>query len=677
MLNNFIGGGQIFLHKIRMFLQVFGRSIAISCVVSVIITIVLAYPKLELYDLSAAVTYQKALLVSKFDNSIRSIRAIINPKSKKYEHITTINAYNQDGLYKCNINPKVILTSQQFSKNYYHLVSFIKVELLFCLGLMFGIFVLIFLLWTKFGKSVSIEKQISGSTIKYAKEITNYLHKANKASKFIVGDMRLVKDSEIRHIIAIGTTGSGKTNLFNNLIPQIRNFKQPALVVDQTGEMIERYYNPDRGDIIFNPLDARSHAWDFWADTSSDSNNIPNSEQAKYFDPKLDKFAKVLFKFGKKTNSGFDPFWENSAATIFCACVQVLVTEGNKSIIELKKMLSLSSWDKLKNRLTGTLAARYLTASNKTTASSILSVLATSTQPLNLLFESEKKFSLTEYFAEIQQGSSAWLFLSTKPDMRNVTMPIIACLFELAISCLIGIGINEKRRMWFIIDELASLGNLSGFSTLISESRKYGGCILSATQSINQIFDNFGMLQGSTIFGQFATKFLFRSDEPATAKIITEIFGQLEYATSQKNTSFGAHEFRDGVSYTEGTKRKALITTNDLATLADLECFVSLPEPKARIARIKVPIASDVPLKHPGFVAANRATNNNSIINYHLQETSIPHISNKPTSQTDSEQVIPQVPQDQQEEQPWWQEARQEYVAMTKINNNETFKDKQ
>ncbi|WP_425364468.1 hypothetical protein [Candidatus Tisiphia endosymbiont of Mystacides longicornis] len=88
----------------------------------------------------------------------------------------------------------MILTSQQFSKNYYHLVNFIKVELLFCLGLMFGIFVLIFLLWTKFGKSVSIEKQISGSTIKSSKEITNYLNKANKASKFIVGDMRLVKE---------------------------------------------------------------------------------------------------------------------------------------------------------------------------------------------------------------------------------------------------------------------------------------------------------------------------------------------------------------------------------------------------------------------------------------------------------------------------------------------------
>jgi cytochrome c oxidase assembly protein Cox11 len=103
MLNNFIGGGQIFLHKIRMFLQVFNRSIVISCIVSVIITIVLAYPKLELYDLSAAVTYQKALLASNFDNSVRPIKVMINPKGKKY--VTLINAYNHAGLYRSNIDP--------------------------------------------------------------------------------------------------------------------------------------------------------------------------------------------------------------------------------------------------------------------------------------------------------------------------------------------------------------------------------------------------------------------------------------------------------------------------------------------------------------------------------------------------------------------------------------------
>nr|WP_241773625.1 type IV secretion system DNA-binding domain-containing protein [Rickettsia asembonensis] len=50
----------------------------------------------------------------------------------------------------------------------------------------------------------------------------------------------------------------------------------------------------------------------------------------------------------------------------------------------------------------------------------------------------------------------------------------------------------------------------------------------------------------------------------------------------------GAHEHRDGVSYTEQEKRKSLITTNDIASLKDLECFVGLPDPQVRITKLQL-----------------------------------------------------------------------------------------
>lgn len=111
----------------------------------------------------------------------------------------------------------------------------------------------------------------------------------------------------------------------------------------------------------------------------------------------------------------------------------------------------------------------------------------------------------------------------------------------------------------------------------MNESRKYGGCVLATTQSANQLFNNFGHYAGNTIFRQFATKFIFRNDEPSMAKLDGDIFGHMEYLTQQKNTSYGANEIRDGISYTEQERKKLLITSNDLATLENLECFVGLP----------------------------------------------------------------------------------------------------
>ena len=47
--------------------------------------------------------------------------------------------------------------------------------------------------------------------------------------------------------------------------------------------MITKYYNPKRGDIIFNPFDARGMAWDFWTDCATRED--------------LERFSKILIGF--------------------------------------------------------------------------------------------------------------------------------------------------------------------------------------------------------------------------------------------------------------------------------------------------------------------------------------------------------------------------------------------
>jgi type IV secretory pathway TraG/TraD family ATPase VirD4 len=149
------------------------------------------------------------------------------------------------------------------------------------------------------------------------------------------------------------------------------------------------------------------------------------------------------------------------------------------------------------------------------------------------------------------------------------------------------IGIDESRRVWTIIDELASLSKLPALPIAMSEGRKYGLCVVASMQSLNQLYEQYGTYGGSTIFGQFGTSFFFRNTEPAIAKMITSISGTETITRQQKNTSFGANEFRDGVSYNEHQQRKALIEADGLASLAVGECYALLPEPAVKLVKLK------------------------------------------------------------------------------------------
>lgn len=580
MLNDFIGGGQVFLHKLRMLLQVLRSSFTSSLLVSVAIVCVISYKPAQLLDLRAAMTYQKALLADSFDDAGSFIRNAINPNAKNY--YTKIDAYDKKGLYAKDIDPRKILKSRFYRASYLSVWEFVKIRLALTVLVMFGIFVLIYLLWSRFGKDVKAEKQKDGSNkILTSKEVRKCLRKIGKASDLTIGDMPLVKDMETMNLLVSGSIGSGKTNLMHNLLPQVESRGEAAIIIDNTGGMIAKYYDPSRGDIIFNPLDNRSHYWDFWHDCAGKKD--------------LEKFADILMGFNsRKNNRGANDFWEESAASIFVACTEVLQQHQQYSIIKLYKMLCQTETGEMYTILKGTDAAKYFTKDNAKTASSIMSVLMANIKPLRFLTDNNKMgaFSIEDYINKINSGSGNWLFLATDPSARELTIPLNASLLELLISRMRRSRINARHKLWIVMDELPSLGKLPGLPQLMQEGRKYGTCVLSGLQSTSQLYQYYGNADASNLIGLFKTKFAFASDDPRMGELYSKLCGSVTTISQQKNTSFGANEFRDGVSYNERHEKSPLVSYEDFSCLSIGQCYVILPEISARLAKIQVPQAT-------------------------------------------------------------------------------------
>jgi type IV secretory pathway TraG/TraD family ATPase VirD4 len=185
-----------------------------------------------------------------------------------------------------------------------------------------------------------------------------------------------------------------------------------------------------------------------------------------------------------------------------------------------------------------------------------------------------------------------WVFIACDGGDAKLLLPFISTLADIAISSLVSLGVKKDRRIWFIFDELAKLKYLPALQENITILRKYGGCILAATQSFNQIFAHYGKNSGGAILSQFNTNIIFRISEVEEAKIIAKRIGEIEYLSHQKNTSYGAHEFRDGISYTEQEKKQDLVKVNDLSSLKPNQAFVLLPEPDVAISKVSLEIAS-------------------------------------------------------------------------------------
>ena len=493
---------------------------------------------------------------------------------KKPDHTTYIDVSTGNRKWE-RIDPIKVIRMNAFQvadKKGFELLTKI---LLFGFAITASCFGLIFLLWSKFGRGLNDAKiQADSGRVLSTNEVKSTLHSFGLASDLKIGPMPLVKDSETKHFLVTGATGSGKTNFMHNLLPQVQKKDHPAIVIDQTGEMIAKYYNKERGDIIFNPFDSRSKTWNIWADCLGEE----------------DKVAKIIIEFNSKASgSRANPFWDLSAAEILASLLQIC--QPARSFEELNRLARNSTIKELTYKLKDHAAARYFNQDNSVTASSILSVLTTNSKPLSYLKDDNPNglFSLKEYFKQLKQGKNSWLFLATKPSNRQATLPLIASMVELGCSEMMNIGIDQNRRLWFVLDELAALGNLPALSPLMSEGRKYGACVMAGLQSLSQLNEAYGTYGASKLFGQFGTLCFFRNREESIARIFTHMCGKETRVHQQKNTSFGAHEFRDGLSFTEQEKQKDLVTYRDIASLGVGECYMLLPEPKVYLVKVHTP----------------------------------------------------------------------------------------
>jgi len=541
LAKNFTQGGQVTLHNLRMIRQVLNVTFGTTFLLTFLFFSFKIWYDYSPYQKQTALNY----IVARYK---------IGLPFKGSENQTQ-NYIHEDGSQQ-RIRSIDVLQHPWMQNQ----MSLLGEKFHHTLLVMLGFFTLIFSgmlgFWFWRGKAKAEKEILSGTLEVSQKKLINLLESKKVASPFRLGKLPLLRDSETKHILFSGTTGAGKTNTFNELLPQIRHQKQRAIIVDTTGAFVEKFYNP-KTDIILNPLDARSKNWNIWQECQNDLH--------------IDELATSLI-----TSTLHDPFWTDAARTLFSETLKILCREKNFSLKRaLNFAISLPLKD-IQDFYEGTPAAALIDKAADKTAASIRVNLATYLKSLFLLEDHSQGFSLRHWVQN--EKAAGWVFLLAIPEQRETLRPLLTTWLNTSFNALMATRPNPTRRLWFIMDEMASLNKIEALPKALAEIRKYGGCIVTGIQNISQIDKIYGHEIRKTMMSLYNTKLFFRSPDADTAQWISKTLGENEIIENSEGISYGAHQMRDGVSLNEQRKFKPVIPYTEFMSLPDLTAYIKLPE---------------------------------------------------------------------------------------------------
>jgi len=419
-------------------------------------------------------------------------------------------------------------------------------------------FILVMFFFFLKDKKARKKKHLSGTQLTRPWKLRWKLRLTFQTSDLTIGKVPLVKGSETQHILITGSTGSGKTNCLRQLVTQIRKRGEQAVIVDTTGSFITEFYRKEH-DFLLNPYDLRSEEWHPWCESDN-----------------LD-FEKLAYAFIPSHIENSDDFFSNAARSIFLAALEKKTSSKNLCMEEFLEELLQSSNQELLNSLHNTDAAIYLDPKGERTTASIRSTLSNFISHLRPLKSTKNPFSIRDWVLSGKQNS--WLFLASDPTKRETLKVLLSVWFSTALSAVKERGISKNNpKIWLIADELYSLQKLEYLKDSLAEMRKYGGCIVLATQNLSQIDEIYGLHAARSMIDQCGTKVCFRQSETTIAKRMASFFGEVHIKETQEGISYGANEIRDGVSLSTVEKMRPSVSHTDFQSLKNLQAYLKLPE---------------------------------------------------------------------------------------------------
>jgi len=368
---------------------------------------------------------------------------------------------------------------------------------------------------------------------------------------------------ETKHFKLIGTTGTGKSTAIQEIVAGALARGDRAVIADPDGGYLQRFYRPDRGDVVLNPFDARSVKWD------------PFSEIKSAYD--VEQLARSLIP-----DHDGDRIWRGYARTFFTAITRQAHEAGIKDVDELYRLLVVANNGELRGLVRGTPAQPFLEEHNSRMFDSIRSVTSSAVESLEHFGrQQEQGFSVREW---VNQKSPGVLFIPYRAGQIAALRSTISAWMRLAIFEAMNQDEQHEAdsresngRLWFVVDELDALGQIDGLKDALARLRKFGGRCVLGFQSIAQVSSTYGQGEAHTIVENCGNTLILRcsaSEGGGTARFASQLIGEREVLHTTVSKSRRDTEILGSVTHSEHRSVEPAVLPSQVEQLPDLAGYL-------------------------------------------------------------------------------------------------------
>lgn len=369
------------------------------------------------------------------------------------------------------------------------------------------------------------------------------------------------------HLLAIGSIGSGKTNILYFIVKEVINHISNGDILiffDSKGDFLKRFYRP--GDyVIGNPAQYSQYSLSYWNIYEELKATKENREDS------IREIATSLFR--KRIDSAKDPTFASGARDIFSAILEAQFRDENfnQNNYALKKKIRSLDIKGIKE-LFGRHADMkwlnmYMHNEGSATTQSYLSPLGSVINDVFTAHFGEKgDFSIKK---AINKRGGKSIFLEYDIVNSNLIDVVYTVILDLACKEALA-NENDNRFVYFILDEFPLIPKLNYIDNLLNFGRSRGVRVIAGIQNVNQINGVYGNAMAASILSGFSTYLIFHLFDEESRKLVSERHGKnrklirLPYADA---TQSGNQEYEQGNA----------IEDWDITALNKGECIVSLP----------------------------------------------------------------------------------------------------